>query len=199
MHKIKKNLHTFGWLLLITTLGLYCLTGCDSHGTLAPVANQTEAPLSIRGVQEIDLSNYAKVPLEAHQLQVSSLNHPSQGPESLVRPGIEGFWHVEMPRKEVRPWIMVDLGHERPLALLRVLPRKGQAQQIWHGHTADLQASNNQQKWVTIAVLGIIPWPPQDDWISFLVLSSQPYRYYRLSVWDRYFYSMARLELYRFR
>jgi len=197
MHKVKKNLRTPGWLLLVVTLGLVCLTGCDSHGTPAPVANQTKAPLPVRGVQEIDLSHYARIPLEAHQLQVSSLNHPNQGPESLVRPGTEGFWHVKMPKMEECSWIIVDLGQERPVALLRVLPRKGQVKQMWRGHTAELQASNNQQNWATIATLGNIPWPPKEDWISFLVLSSQSYRYYRLSIWDRYFYSMARLELYQ--
>lgn len=204
MQKVSKNTLIPSWLWAIVTFGLLVfLVSCNgtssdiNTGIPSPGLNQTEEPLRIRGVQEIDLSNFAKIPLEAQQLQISSLNHPSQGRESLVQPGVEGFWHVKVPKEETRPWIMVDLGEERPLALLRVLPRAGQAQQMWRGSTTDLQASHNEQNWATIATLSIIPWPPTEDWINFPLLSSQAYRYYRLSIWDTDFYSMARLELYQ--
>jgi hypothetical protein len=70
--------------------------------------------------------------------------------------------------------------------------------QLWKGYTADLSASNDGQTWTPLAILGIPPGL-NDDWVHFLIGNLEPYRYYRLSIWDKYFLTIARLELYKFR
>ena len=168
-------------------------------GTLAHLSARNPKPPQIQGTQQFDLSPYTKVPLESSQLEVSSINDPTQGKANLVQPGSGGFWHVKMPRKEERAWVLVDLGIGRPVSLLRVKPRTGFPDQMWYGYTADLEASNDKQNWTTLAVLGVHQADLTDDWVYFLTGNLQSYRYYRLSVWDRYFLSMARIELYEFR
>ena len=166
-------------------------------GTLAHRPASNLKPLQIQGTQQFDLFSYAKIPLESSQLEVSSFNGP-WGKADLVKGGTEGFWHVEMPRQDEQEWVLMDLESERPVSLLRVRPRANFPNQMWYGYTADLEASNDEQNWTTLAVLGIPQTNLTDDWVYFLVGNLQPYRYYRLSVWDMYFFSMARLELYQF-
>ncbi|MDP2916653.1 MAG: hypothetical protein Q8O16_01835, partial [Dehalococcoidia bacterium] len=62
---------------------------------------------------------------------------------------------------------------------------------------ADFEASNDKQNWNKLATLGILTPELTGDWIYFLVGNLQPYRYYRLSIYDRYFSSMSKLELYQ--
>jgi len=95
--------------------------------------------------------------------------------------------------------VLIDLGTEQVVPLLRVRPRSGYPIHLWYGYTAEIEASNNKQNWTTLAILGIPRTELTDDWFNFLVGNLEPYRYYRLSVWDEYFLSMARLELYTFR
>ena len=70
---------------------------------------------------------------------------------------------------------------------------------MWRGYTADFEASDDGQDWTTLAVLGVKQSDLTGDWLHFLVGNLQPYRYYRLSVWDKYFMSLSRLQLYGFR
>ncbi len=168
-------------------------------GALAPLPAREIKPLQILGSQQFDLGPYTKIPLLESQLEVSSSLDPAMGKARLVEPGRDTFWHVMMPRQEERAWVLVDLGIEQPVTLVRVRPRVGLPEQMWYGYTAELEASNDKQNWIQLAVLGIPRTKLTDDWMYFLIGNLQPYRYYRLSIWDRYFYSMARLELYRFR
>ncbi|MBU2534896.1 MAG: discoidin domain-containing protein, partial [Chloroflexi bacterium] len=169
-----------------------------NHKHSPSTATGYHQPLLILGVQQFDLSPYDKIPLTESQLQVSSFSDPWYK-DYLVKSGTEGFWHIQRPRQEERAWVLVDLGTEQAVPLLRVKPRTDFAEQMWFGYTAELEASNDKQNWTPLAVLGVHQTNLTDDWLYFLVGNLQPYRYYRLSVWDIYFFSMARMELYRFR
>ncbi len=167
-------------------------------GALVPLPADDPKPPQIRGTLQLDLSPYDRIPLESSQLEVSSVNGPWDE-ANLVKPGTDNFWHLQHPRQEERAWVLVDLRIEQPVSLLRVIPRANLPNQMWYGYTADFEASNDKQNWTTLATLGLLEPELTGDWIYFLVGNLQSYRYYRLSVWDRYFYSMAQLELYRFR
>src|SRR3989304_2121430 len=130
------------------------------------------------GAGEADLSIYDNIPLEAGQIDVSD-NLPGMEKNQLVQPGADGFWHAVTPKKKISSWISLTLDRPRPVALVRLLPRRGLPAQMWRGYTAALQASGDRQDWQTIAILGIIPWPPAEDWLNFQVLASGSYPYYR--------------------
>ena len=169
-------------------------------GSLSPLPATSEPkPLQIQGTSKFDLSPYARVPLTESQLEVSSVEGEALGKANLVKPGTKGFWHVKMPRQEGQEWVLVDLGIEQAIPLLRVRPRSGYPDHFWYGYTADLEASNDKHHWTTIAVLGVPRAELTGDWLNFLVGNLEPYRYYRLSVCDEYFLSLARLEIYEFR
>jgi len=183
---------TYDW----SFMSLARLTMYVPAGALAPLPASSPKPPQIRGTPYFDLSPYDKIPLESSQLEVSSFNGPWDE-TNLVKAGTTGFWHVQHPRQEERAWVLVDLGTKQAVPLLRVRPRADFRNQMWYGYTADLEISNDKQNWTTLATLGLLEPELTGDWVYFLVGNLQPYRYYRLSIWDRYFYSMARLELYR--
>jgi len=151
----------------------------------------------LEGRQHFDVSQYPRLELEEFQLEVSSVNHPTLGKANLVKPGTPGFWHVKAPREEMPAWVTVDLMTPEAVALLRLRPRMDHTQQLWDGNRAVLHASNDNQNWTALATLGIDRPALEDDWISFQVLSTQPYRYYRLSFYDGTFLSLGRIELYK--
>ena len=200
--KAGKSIRAPNWLVVIVALWLLVfITGCsgtpdDAHQDITTVLSIDAEP--VLGLRGIDLTAYAKIPLEANQLEVSSILQPGMDKDQLVQPGVEGFWHVKSPKTEEKyAWASAIFDTARPVALLRVLPRKGVGWLMWRGYTAALQVSYDGKEWATIATLGIVPWPPEDDWINFLVLVPEPYPYYRLFVADINFMSLARLELYQ--
>ena len=168
-------------------------------GALVPLPAGDPKPLQIQGTHVFDLSPYIQLSLTESQVEVSSTQSKALDKNNLVKPGTDGFWHVKMPRQEGREWVLIDLRTEQVVPLLRVRSRSGYPIQLWYGYTAEIEASNNKQNWTTLAILGIPRTELTDGWFNFLVGNLEPYRYYRLSVWDEYFLSMARLELYTFR
>ena len=151
----------------------------------------------IYGRQHFNVGQYPRIELNESQLEVSSINDPAQGKDNLVRPGTEGFWQVKTPREEMPAWVTVDLMTQEAVAVLRLRPRADYTEQLWDGNRAVLHASNDNQTWTPLATLGIERMALEDDWISFQVFSTQPYRYYRLSFYDATFLSLGRLELYK--
>jgi hypothetical protein len=169
-------------------------------GTYQPVpAVSGQKPLQIEGSREINLSAFEQVPLSASQIEVSSINNPTQGGDVLVQSGTDGFWHVKMPRQKEPEWVLVDLGSEQAVTLIRARPRSGYPNHFWYGYSAALDASNDKEHWTELALLGGLRSELTGDWLSFLVGNLQPYRYYRLSILDEGFLSMSRLELYTLR
>jgi len=164
--------------------------------TATPPIAGTRGPV-VNGVQQFDLSPYTLIPLESGQLEVSSINSPTQGKEVLVRPGTDGFWHVKIPRAENPAWVMVDLDEKTPVSLLRIRHREGVPDNIWDGPRAVLEASDDKQNWTALATLSLDRRSLKEDWTYFTLPSTQQYRYFRLAIDDMGFFSMARLELYQ--
>lgn len=158
--------------------------------------DEAEIPERVQGEQPGNTTGFVKINLLASQLWASSRNGPNQTEASLVQPGREGFWHLMLPRDETEAWVGIVLAEPTPVSLLRVLPRAGQAAQMWHGTTAEFQGSDDGLEWTSLASLNILPWPPEEDWITFPIYEDTPYQYYRLYIWDLGYYAMARLELY---
>jgi len=149
------------------------------------------------GKQYLDVSQYQRLELDESQLEVSSTNNPNQDKDNLVKPGTQGFWQVKTPREEMPAWLTIDLFTPEAVAILRLKPRAGFTEHLWDGNRAVLHASNNGQDWTPLAALGIERLTLADDWISFQVLTTKPYRYYRLSFFDATFLAIGRIELYR--
>jgi len=171
-----------------------------STGTTLPVTTPSPAiPQSaiVNAVQQFDLSLYARIPLDSSQLEVSSVNNPTQGKENLVKPGTGSFWHVTAPREENPAWVTIDLTNQQPVNVLRLKPRTGFTGQLWDGNRAVLYASNNGQDWTPLTTLNIERASLRDDWVYFSLPSEEPFRYFRLSINDMSFFSIARLELYQ--
>jgi hypothetical protein len=174
----------------MTKLNMYAL-----EGTLAPVLTSPPVALQIEGTNVFDITSYEKIPLESSQLEVSSFSEPWDKTK-LVHPDIAEFWHVDNTRQE-QAWVLVDLREKQAVTMLRVRPREGLASQLWNGYTAYFEASDDGLNWTKLATLGIMASELTGDWIHFLVGNLDPYRYYRLSINDRYFFSISKLELYR--
>jgi hypothetical protein len=191
-------------LIALALTGIALLSGCgadksDDHTSgIDLISNLPAGVVPVLGVTEIDLSPYIKIPLQAEQIKVSSVFRAGMDQAQLVQSGVGGFWHVDNPKKSSQvDWVDIALDKPRPVALLRVLPRRDNGILMWRGYKALLQVSNDGQKWNPVASLGIIPWPPDDVWLDFLVLVSENYSHYRLYIEDMDFLSMGRLELYQ--
>lgn len=165
-------------------------------GTLEPLPAPARRPLEIRGTTELDISPYTRILLESSQIEVSSYNDP-WSKEHLVKPGIDGFWHIQHPRETSEAWLLIDTGDPQPVSVIRVLPRENIPSQLWYGYTARLEASNDLTNWSSLATLGILEKELTGDWVSFLIGNLESFRYYRLTINDAYFFSMARIEIYR--
>jgi hypothetical protein len=150
----------------------------------------------VAGIQGYDTSGYTALPLAAAQLDVSSVNQPTQGKDNLVRPGTDGYWHVKIPREENPAWVSVNLTAARAVALLRILPRSGVTRNLWDGAKARLEASDDRETWKSLATLALKRDALSGDWISFPLPEPESHRYYRLVISDTSFYSFARLEFY---
>jgi hypothetical protein len=185
---------TYDWSFMsIAKLNMYAI-----EGKLSPVPTGPPKPLQIEGTRGVDLSPFEKMSVNSSQLEVSGYSQPWDKTK-LINTNNEEFWHVQLPRQGDREWVIADSGAKIPVILLRVLPRSGLAQQMWNGYTADFEVSNDKQEWTTLATLGILAKELTGDWIYFLVGNLDPYRYYRLTIFDNNFFSMSKLELYQIR
>ena len=172
------------WLvvgLLLTALVSACASGPaetypDNYSPGAkplPDSTSHQQPLLVPGVQQFDLSPYTKIPLVASQLEVSSYNIASQDKDNLVQTGTEGYWHIKVPKEEIRSWVMADMETEQTAAVLGVLGRKG-TDQMWHGYRAVLEASNDKKNWVLLARPGLSSKFPKDEWTYFVLPEPKP-------------------------
>jgi hypothetical protein len=175
---------------------LYLFTAA---GKLAPLPEIRSSPRRVLASREGDLFAFNKIELTASQLRVSSVEGPAYDKENLLLPGVDGFWHVKAPREASTEWVLVDLETPRAVSLLRLRSRAGFPDHLWLGYAAELEASHDRGNWDSLGVLGIDKVDLTGDWLYFLTGNTQAYRYYRLIIRDRYFLSIARLELYEFR
>jgi hypothetical protein len=196
----------FPWFVSLTVLvmaGMAFVSSCGGGGddraaAIPPINDLPAGVVPVLGVTGMDLSPYEKITLQAGQIEVSSVFQPGMDQAALVRSGVDGFWHVRVPKRGSQvDWVAVALDRPRPVALLRLLPRRGNGSLMWRGYKALLQVSPDGRDWTTLATLGIVPWPPDDVWLDFLVLVPEPYEYYRLFIEDMDFVSIARLEFYQ--
>jgi hypothetical protein len=209
-----KNIHKINnrfWplcsaLIALALTGVALLSGCgnDKNGsqtaTISLINDLPARVAPVLGVTGIDLSPYEKIPLQAERIEVSSVFQPGMDQAALLRPGVDGFWHVRVPKRGSQvDWVAVTLDQPRPVALLRLLPRRGNGHLMWRGYKALLQVSDDGRDWESAASLGIVPWPPGDVWLDFLVLVPEASEHYRLYIEDMDFVSIARLELYQLR
>jgi hypothetical protein len=186
------SVHEWGFMSM-ARLNLY-----TAAGTMAPLPEISAVQRRVLAGRRCDLSAFDKIALAASQLTVSRLEGPSYAKDNLLRPGAGGFWHVKTPRGAGAEWIIADLMTPRAVSLLRLLPRAGYPSHLWVGYAATLEASHDRESWDSLGVLGVDKADLTGEWLNFLVGNTQSYRYYRLVIRDRYFLSMARLELYEF-
>jgi len=104
---------------------------------------------------------------------------------------------VKSPRDENPAWVIIDLTSQQPASVLRLRPRAGLPEQLWDGDRAGLYGSNDGQNWQPLAKLSLDRASLIDDWVYFSLPSEEPYRYFRLSIDDMKFFSIARLEMYQ--
>ncbi len=179
------------------SLGRLAMTEVPSETVDSSLPRLTTGPVGpvVKGVQGFDDGGYVALPLLAGQIEVSSVNHPTQGKDNLVKPGTEGFWHLKTPRQENPAWLSVDLGEARAVAMVRILPRSGVTKNMWDGTKALLESSDDGETWKPLATLAVKRAALTEDWISFLLPEPETHRFYRLTISDMSFYSFARLEL----
>lgn len=160
----------------------------------------TESPgavATLNAVRGLDVSRRARVPLAASAVVASSSNSSTETPASLVRPAVDGYWHV-LASDQVKGvgWVQLELSAATNVTELRVRPRADLPAQMWDGDRAKWQGSADGTSWTTIASLGLDRASLVTDWYGYRIPSASSYRYYRLLIEDPTFRSLAGLELY---
>ena len=176
----------------IAELALYA----DSGTVNTPILDQK--PIPILGTRKIDFSSFNSIPIEQSNLTVSSSNEQGQREDQLILPGSSGFWHKRHPSSGGSEWVQMEFTSAQAVSLISILPREGHPDHVWLGYTARLEAKNDSNIWTILAVLGIQQADQTGEWIHFFLGNTQPYKYYRLVIDDKYFLSLARIRLYEF-
>lgn len=145
---------------------------------------------------------YIPLELQAASIQVSSVNQPNHGKESLLDGDLDTFWHVKQPKTQYEDWISINLAYPEGVKALALKPRKGHLDQLWQNDHAEFQASNDRMRWVTLAKLNIDNGNLNNadpDWLYFSFNNQRNFTYYRLLIKDRQFLSLSEIELFKYR
>ena len=137
--------------------------------------------------------------LISDMIEVSSVNKPHENKEALIDDSFETYWHVKHPPETNQHWVLIDLGAPKKVEALAVMSRVGHPEQSWDGDHAIIDGSNDFQEWIGIAWLPIEKSQldkENPDWTYFIFQNPAKYRWYRIVITDKFFFSIAELELY---
>lgn len=170
-------------------LGVALLTAV--WGNLESVLNRQ---VTSKGVLGYNPGRLKMIKLPKEGLRVSSVNDLNVGGNNLIDGDPLTFWHAKNPRLELVEWVVLDLGVEKEVKMLRILPRRGY---LWKGNNAVWEGSNDGHTWQTITTLQMKKLKLRNDrWVSFVLPKAHAFRYYRLKIADPFFLSLAELEVF---
>jgi len=178
------------------------MTGLRLYGETAGVPPpQTSAPwlpevASVPGKQDVNLTGHSKIYFDPYKAQVSSEISANNGKLAAFNP--YNFWHVKVPRETSEAWIIIDLESARKISAISIDPRKGFLSQLWHGASAVLEGSNNNQSWTPQVKLELNHDKlSENKTIAFVLPEDIPLlRYQRIFINDPLFFSLSNLQFY---
>ena len=165
------------------------------------------------GEQEVVSGSATPVPddlvLHAPETAQASSAQGLSTPNLLLDGDVDSFWHrrvedsgaggdlggVGAAAVEIPAWIQLDLGAPARVELLRVHPRNGFADQFWR-FGAMLQGSADGRAWDDLHALVLEAGAPPNGWVGFPLTAEQPYRFYRLTIWDPWMFALGEVQLY---
>ena len=170
-----------------------------------PIAKPLSA-VQVRQVKQVKIVGLTKsalpeTALSATRVLVSDFNLPSQTAEALADGNPATFWHVKNPIKDPRHWIILDFGKPVRVKAVAVLSRSRFNEQLWRGANAIFaggRTASPTKGWTELATLVMdegIRKSQKQDWVIFAAPADKPYRYYRLSIKDPSFLSLAELKV----
>jgi hypothetical protein len=149
---------------------------------------------SIPGKQDINLTGHSKIYFDPYKAQVSSEISANNGKLAAFNP--YNFWHVKVPRETSEAWIIIDLESARKISAISVEPRKGFLSQLWHGASAVLEGSDDNQSWTPEVKLELNHDKlSENKTIVFVLPEDIPVlRYQRIFINDPLFFSLSNLR-----
>ncbi len=145
------------------------------------------------------LRGLTRVPLGPEQLRASS-QLGAHGPDLLVDGNPGTFWHTDLGPPPRTAWLLMDVKVRMAVRALRVVPRTGQANQLWNLPVLlEGSQSPDGRHWQPIVYLHLDKRALRGSgaWAVFSFANQRAYRHYRLVITeDLDFYSIGEIELY---
>ncbi len=163
-----------------------------------PISKPAEVPELAEVTKGVDPA-YTKIDLTPSMIEVSTAHSPHEDKAALIDDKLETHWHVKHPPETDEHWLVIDLGTPKRVEALIVVPTPGRPEQSWNGDHATIQGSNDRQEWLDIARLPVEKSKldkEKPNWLHFSFQNIAEYRYYRILIRDKFFLSIAELELY---
>ena len=144
-----------------------------------------------RPIETIQLREVNEIPWEENLLlwegvvlTASSYNRENERVENLLDNNPDTFWHIDESLEGSPAWVAADFGEGEAVAVsaLAVRPRNGYGDQFFRN--AQVQASNDDIDWETIAWLLQIARPEEAVWYRCDFDNREPYRFWRLLILD---------------